>query len=113
MARLRGHSTLDASRPLYVKRASLTLHGRAFKQGEPFNWRALGITPRLLLKLWQQRRIGHERPDERNGAEPQGELVKPIAAEPTRARKRKRTSADETLADSLSDAELERLTRPE
>lgn len=70
MARLRGHAQLDERRPLFVKRAALTVAGRLFALGDLFPWRDLGISRRLLTRMWEQRRIGHERPTDRNGAEP-------------------------------------------
>jgi len=82
MARLRGHSVLDASRALYVKRAPLTIGGRTFAKGDAFPWRDLGVRPKKLHQLWSQRVIGHEQPGERNGAESQNELVRPIVEEP-------------------------------
>lgn len=78
MARLRGHATLDYTRPLYVKRQSITLAGKTFQQGQELTWRALGVDPRKVHLLWDQRRIGHEKPHERNGAEKIGEGVKPF-----------------------------------
>lgn len=61
-------------RPLYAKRGSvdmpLTVAGRPFVLGDAFPWRELKLSERQLVKLWEQRRIGHEKPAERNGAEP-------------------------------------------
>lgn len=79
MARLRGHKTLDATQPLYVKRTTLTFGGRTFQKGDLLDWKALDIAPRKLHQMWFQRLIGHEKPDEQNGAENPGDLVKPIA----------------------------------
>ncbi len=82
MARLRGHRTLDVEQPLYVRRAVLTLNGKTLTVGDVLPWRALKLTARKLLQLWQGRRIGHEKADERNGAENPVELVKPIDTSP-------------------------------
>lgn len=105
MARLRGHNPLDAKRPLYVKRDGWTYGGRTLAKGERFDWRALGVPPRKLHQLWSMRFIGHEKPEQRNGAEDPTALVAP--PEPPRTRKRKQPSPDD-----LSDEELELLTRP-
>jgi hypothetical protein len=81
MARLRGHRTLNTEQPLYVRRAVLTLNGQTFKAGDVLPWRDLGVAPRKLHQLWEQRRIGHEKADERAGAENPAELAKlPVAA---------------------------------
>lgn len=82
MARLRGHRSLDVDSTLYTMR-SLTIGSTDFAAGAVFSWRDLGLSPRKVLQLWQQRRIGHEQRDERNGAEDQGVLVKrfPVASE--------------------------------
>lgn len=73
MARLRGHQPLDVGRVLYVMRgntdAPVTIGGRSFVAGEVLPWRDLGLSKRKLDQLWDQRRIGHEKRDERNGAE--------------------------------------------
>jgi hypothetical protein len=76
MARLRGHRTLDLSKPLYVRRADFTIAGRSFKAGDVLPWPELGITERKLHQLWFGRRIGHEQANERNGAESPVELVR-------------------------------------
>lgn len=75
MARLRGHRTLDVEQPLYVRRAVMTLGGRTFVAGDVLPWRDLGIAPKKLHQLWEQRRIGHEKADARNGAEHPTKLV--------------------------------------
>lgn len=75
MARLRGHPTLDQAKALFVLRAGLVVGGRVFELGESFPWRNLGISPRKLHQLWIGRRIGHEQPRDRNGAEDPGALV--------------------------------------
>ena len=80
--RLRGHRTLDVEQPLYVRRAVLTLNGTTLTAGDVLPWRSIGVTPRKLLQLWQSRVIGHEKADERNGAENPVELVKPIRVSP-------------------------------
>lgn len=91
MARLRGHSALDVERPLFVRRgnadAPWTLCGRSFVSGDAFPWREMGIPARKLFQLWDQRRIGHESPRERNGAESVTDLVKPIVVAPSKKRK--------------------------
>src|SRR4051794_21641356 len=95
MARIRGHRTLNVEQPLYVKRTNANI-GTAdapvfvykfgdvtFAKGSTFLWRQLNVTPRLLRILHEQRWIGHEKPDERTGAE--GGHVKmpaPAAAPP-------------------------------
>ena len=68
MARLRGHRDLDLGLPLYVKRP-VVVGGRAFAAVDAFPWQDLELESRLLTKLWDQRRIGHEQIAERNGAE--------------------------------------------
>lgn len=68
MARLRGHRPLDYEQPLVVLR-SLVFGGRAFVVGDVLPWRQLGLSARKVYQLWDQRRIGHERPADRNGAE--------------------------------------------
>lgn len=75
MARLRGHRDLDLGSPLYVKRP-VVVGGRAFAAGDAFPWQDLGLDGRLLTKLWDQRRIGHEQLAERNGAEMPASAVK-------------------------------------
>ena len=76
MARIRGHEYLNEDRDLFVLRGSvdapMVVDGRTFMVGDPFPWRELaGVTPRLLRKLHEQRRVGHERPgDPAQGAEP-------------------------------------------
>lgn len=82
MARLRGHRDLDMGSPLYVKRA-ITIGGRALAPGDAFNWKALGLDVRLLTRLWDQRRIGHEQLADRNGAEMPASAVR----EPKRKKK--------------------------
>lgn len=71
MARIRGHAILREDRPLFVLKAQMTVDGREFKRGDAFPWQELqGITPRLLRMLWDQRKIGHEKPeDPAQGAE--------------------------------------------
>lgn len=76
MARLRGHRALDPDRPLFVKRGPIELDGRTLQHGDSFPWRQLAVSPRRLFMLFDQRRIGHEQPHERNGAESVTELSK-------------------------------------
>jgi hypothetical protein len=66
--RLRGHIDLDPGRPLYAKRPFL-MGGQTFEPGDRFDPRAVGADERKLRQLHNQRRIGHELPGERNGAE--------------------------------------------
>lgn len=89
MARLRGHRTLNAEQPLYVRRAALTLQGKTFAAGDVLPWQDLGVSPRKLHQLWMQRRVGHEKPNDRTGAESPVALVKPITA-PKRQRQAQR-----------------------
>lgn len=82
MARLRGHTPLDVDRTLYSRRGTVdapwTIGGKSFVAGDVFTWREIGVPARKLFQLWDQRRIGHEAPRDRNGAENPVELVKPI-----------------------------------
>lgn len=80
MTRLRGHRTLNAEQPLYVRRAVLTIEGETFAAGDVLPWQALGVAPRKLHQLWHARVIAHEKADEHNGAENPVELVKPITS---------------------------------
>lgn len=81
MARLRGHRALDFDQPLLVKRGELTICERTIKAGEVLPWRELGLSARKVEQLWAQRRIGHEKPQDRAGAEaispPPSALPKP------------------------------------
>jgi hypothetical protein len=83
MARMRGHRNLNEDKTLYVLRKVLVADGREFQVGDEFPWRELaGVTPRLLRILHSQHRIGHERPDELEGApEPQRSPVEQKRAE--------------------------------
>lgn len=109
MARLRGHHVLDVERPLFVKRG-LMIGARAFAVGDLFTWRDLGLPFRKLHQLWTQRRVGHERPGERRGAENPGALVqKPSGPRlPTPI-----ASFTIETEPHLSDAELDALTAPQ
>lgn len=69
MARIRGHRPLDLAQPLLVKRARMAFGTRVFKLGETLPWRELGLKERLVRQLHDQRKIGHEKPADRNGAE--------------------------------------------
>lgn len=80
MARLRGHQTLDFEKPLLCKR-TIEVGGRTFKAGEVLPWRQLGLPPRKVHQLWDQRRVGHEKLSERNGAESVSALVKPAVVQ--------------------------------
>ena len=65
MGRIRGHATLKEDRPLFVLKRELTVDGKTYTIGDPFPWQEIrGVTPRLLRMLWDQRKIGHERPDD-------------------------------------------------
>lgn len=79
MARIRGHRSLNEDKTLYVLREGFVCDGEEFKAGDEFPWRILqGVTPRLLRLLHDQRKIGHENPNDA----PQG-------AEDVEGRKRK------------------------
>ena len=64
--RLRGHRELDVSKPLYAKRA-FTLGDKAYAVGDVVQTSA--VPPRRLRQLHDQRKLGHEKPNERTGAE--------------------------------------------
>ena len=81
MSRVRGHRTLDWATPLYVKR-DMTIASKTFKLGELLPWQELKLDPRKVYQLWFQRRIGHEKPGERNGAESRSALVAPYVPPP-------------------------------
>jgi hypothetical protein len=60
MARVRDHANLDADKPLFVKRQSLTVGGKTLSKDAPFPWRDLGVSQRKLRQLHDLRAIGHE-----------------------------------------------------
>lgn len=68
MARLRGHRELDVSRPLHAKRV-LTFGERVFAVGDVVPTAELGLSVRRVRQLHDQRKLGHEKPGERTGAE--------------------------------------------
>lgn len=116
MARLRGHRALDVGQPVYVKRAFLSTGGKTFEIGEELPWREMGLSPRKLQQLWDQRRVGHEKPGERNGAESANPERKFATAPlPSSAYSVMRTEDGLVVevVDDLSDADLDALTAPE
>lgn len=88
----------DPSLPV-VAAQPFTALGRKFASGDVVDWRALGITEQMLYEWWLATLVAHP-------------LAAPADKERDvvigRKRKRKQPSTDD-----LSDAELERLTRPE
>lgn len=89
MARLRGHRPLNAEEPLYVRRAALTLNGETFHAGDVLPWKDLGVPFKKLHQLWSGRRIGHEKPNDRNGAESQSALISTVKAQAPKQRKQR------------------------
>ena len=91
-----------------------TAAGRTFASGEPVDWRALGVTEQTLYEWWLALLVVHPLPSETTIEMPgvaDAKLADALTAREAcqhRSRKRKQPSADD-----LSDAELERLTRPE
>ena len=78
MARLRGHRPLDVEQPLYVRRAVSTIAGKTFAAGDVLPKATIdALTFRVLHRMWSAGHVGHEKPDERNGAGRPTELVKP------------------------------------
>lgn len=72
MARLRGHRDLDLDAVLYVKSRPLgPFGGTIIDVDGVLPWRELGLDERRVRQLHEQRRIGHEKSGERNGAEQQ------------------------------------------
>ena len=88
----------DPALPL-VAAQPFTAAGQSFASGDPVDWHALGITEQTLYEWWLATLVAH-----------------PLAAPADKerdvviGRKRKCKQPD---PDTLTDAELERLTRPE
>lgn len=66
--RLRGHREIDLERTLYAKR-TMAFGDTVLAVGAVVPWRELKLPERTVRLLHDQRRIGHERPGERNGTE--------------------------------------------
>lgn len=97
-----------------VAASPFTAAGRKFASGDVVDWRALGITEQTLYEWWLACLVVHPLPSETTIEMPgvaDAELADALTtreAGQRRSRKRKQPSAND-----LTDAELERLTRPE
>ena len=84
-----------------------TARGQKFASGARVDWRALGVTEQMLYEWWISHLVVH--PLDARAAQVR-EAIGDKERDVVIGRKRKRRAPD---LDSLSDDELERLTRPE